>query len=363
MMKWHQAWMLAAAMLLTACGGGGHDRDETSFQAKCPDGSIATSTRSLLDAEANCPTQGDLATSVPAPTYAAGSNALYEFQALNRVRLAGGFGGLSQSALLDTAALNHAKYIVANFMGSDGFFDVPAIKQIDPATGLRVAYVEDPQKPLFTGVRTIDRGRAAGYAAAVATEGIGLFNGAAPPTSPLDCVANMLDTVFLRSALLQPDLREIGISMGTIEEAPPGACVILAAATSTNRAVAPSGWVGVYPSAGQVDLPTLLPATYPDPVPGAADKGYPATVIVGPDKVLGVTAFTIKDPTGRAVPAKLVTAIDFPVFLTRNTAHLVPTEELNPMTTYTVHFAATVESTADGSRPEVLTKDWSFTTR
>lgn len=114
---------LAAAALLSACGGG----SDTGLTP--PPAQVAQSV--------------PLVTSVAEPTYVRGSQEAAAFDHINAERTQCGFGKVAQNALLDKAALNHANYYVDN-PGSDPHFEVPG------GTG-------------FTAVWPTDRAIAVGY--------------------------------------------------------------------------------------------------------------------------------------------------------------------------------------------------------
>ena len=86
----------AAVSTLAACGGGGDG---------APSPAPATSTPSA---------SSSVVASVPASTYAPGSEELAAFTLLNAERQRCGFGQLTQSAALDAAAKAHATYQIVN---------------------------------------------------------------------------------------------------------------------------------------------------------------------------------------------------------------------------------------------------------
>jgi hypothetical protein len=71
-----------------------------------------------------------------------------------------------------------------------------------------------------------------------------------------------------------------------------------------------------------------------------------------------VNAFTLTAAgSSTPVPVKVLTYALFPTYLTKNEAHILPTQNLAPATTYTVNFAGQM---ADGT---IATKSWTFTTK
>src|SRR5471030_3256960 len=84
-------------------------------------------------------TPGNLQTTVPAPTYAAGSQELAFYTTFNAFRQAEGLGLLAQNSKLDAADRNHLNYLLTNT-------DLN-LSSIDPATGRPQFHIEDPKRP------------------------------------------------------------------------------------------------------------------------------------------------------------------------------------------------------------------------
>ena len=111
-MKINKLSTLALALTLAACGGGGGGSpttptpsNPTSYTVACPNGTTAISLVSPTDTSVcPVPTSVPIVTSVPAATYAAGSQEKAAYDYLNNARSTCGFGLLAQSAQLDTAA-------------------------------------------------------------------------------------------------------------------------------------------------------------------------------------------------------------------------------------------------------------------
>jgi hypothetical protein len=134
-------------MSLTGCGGGKSTTTASSNQyfVTCDNGKNYSSTISLADAQANCPSDATstLVTSVPTATYA-DPEVLAAFNYLNSQRAACGFGKLTQNPQLDIAAANHASYIIQNNSAS---------------------HYETAGMPGYTGYAPYDRIKYAGYPA------------------------------------------------------------------------------------------------------------------------------------------------------------------------------------------------------
>ena len=109
---------LALAASLTACGGGGGGDapQPTSTAIQVPTTVPTTTVPTPTIPVATIPTvlTNSLVTSVPAPTYAAGSEELAAFNLLNAERDACGFGLLAQNGAIDSAAQRHSDYQILN---------------------------------------------------------------------------------------------------------------------------------------------------------------------------------------------------------------------------------------------------------
>jgi hypothetical protein len=112
---------------LTACGGGGGDTPASTAPAPV---SVPP------------PASPAIVSSVPTPTYAAGSEELAAFTLLNTERERCGFGLLAQNAKLDIASKSHSEWVLIN--------RVPG-------------HFETAGTPGFTGVSPLDRAIAVGY--------------------------------------------------------------------------------------------------------------------------------------------------------------------------------------------------------
>lgn len=336
----HLVASICAALVLAACGGGG-----SSGTSSGSSGSGGTSL-----------SNGNLATSVPAPTYAAGSPELLMFNQLNDVRLKGGFGMLAQNTALDQSTKNHANYMFQNYY-SGGLWNTTLLGTVDASTGWLTAHTEKAGGNGFTGVLPVDRAIHAGYNAAYVGEVIAEIYTSSLSGSYSGCVDQLLTTVFHRSGILNPQLRTIGASVSYSSDNKTLVCIIDPAFTSSDTGSVPPGWVKVYPYDGQVALATsMIYGEAPDPVPSAPIKGQPVSIYVEPQNTLNVTSFTLTDSTGGKVPAQLLTKSSFPQYITSAMAYIVPTEALKAATTYTVQFVGT-----NNGAP--LSRTWSFTTQ
>ena len=330
--------LAVVAVALTACGGGG---DSTSTgSASTPSNTTSSGGSSALSTGT-----GTLASSVPTPTYTAGGIELSIFNQLNDVRLKGGFGMLAQDPTLDKASTNHAKYNIANWFTAPTTWS-SGMGQIDAATGILSAHIESPNKPGFTGIKSIDRATAAG----------GRFAGTGEVISGTpDCLGNLLNTVFHRDILLSTDFQKLGIGYVLTPGNQSVSCVMNPGYTSA-PSTRPDNWIGVYPGVSQLGVPVAMGGEYPDPAPDVTTKGAPITIYL--NSALGaVQSFTLKAAGAtQPVPVRVLTYREFPKYLSQRVAHILPTAPLAYNTTYTVDFEGTLN---DGS---TVKKTWSFTT-
>lgn len=322
---------------LAACGGGGGSSPTTG-------GGGSTTT-----------TSGNLATSVPTPTYAAGSVEMNMFTQLNQIRSAGGFGMLAQNTALDASAKAHANYMFANYY-TGGLWS-SAMYSVDPATGWLLAHVERVGNPGFTGVLPVDRAIAQGYKTSyVAEVSAPLYTSSMERPYP-GCIDELLTTVFHRGPLLDTQLRDFGASVSTSTDGGAVTCIVEPAFTTANQGFVPTGWVALYPYDRETGLATtMLYGEAPDPVPSAPIKGNPVSIYVEPQNTLTVTSFTLSDKTGAQVPVVLLQKANFPQYLSAAEAYIVPTQALSSGMTYTVQFIGT-------NNGSPLSRTWSFTTR
>jgi hypothetical protein len=337
--------MIAASVALGACGGGGG----SSGSPPPPSGGGTPPPPPPPPPPPADP--GNLQTTVPAPTYAAGSVELTMFNQINDWRSKGGFGLVAQSDKLDAAAKAHATYNLANCFKADasGVSDAECLSSTVTPSGWLAPHTENPAKPLFTGILPVDRAVAAGYPAVYVAESIGWF------VSASSCAANLYGSVFHRATIISPQLRSIGASSVAHSTGLFSVCVI-DPAYSTVVGKVPDGWIGLVPYDGQTGLNGTFFAESPDPVPGST-KGFPVSIQIASGRTLGVTKFEITpDGSSTPVPAKLLTKTDFPAYLGAEVAFLVPLNPLTAATKYNVTFTGT----NNGAN---FSKSWTFTTK
>lgn len=302
---------------------------------------------------------GSLQTSVPTPDYAAGSQGDVSMSALNEARRNAGAGLLQQSKALDTAAQAHVQYLAINI----------------GATG----HTEEPVKPSFYEIRPELRMAKAGFAPGYSAEVIntrGTLLG-------VDCVGQMLATVYQASALLGP-ATHTGFGFSANFAVKPICIGNFATAQSDDVGqYAAAGALVAYPYGGQTNVPPDYNVDFDSPRPSATlvpntPAGTPVIVNVRNADYLNfraagtldavVTRFELKDAGGNAVTAVLLAnqpiragtgvVLNADGNLPDGAIALVPLSPLAPAKTYSVSFSATLKT---GGAP--LAKSWSFTTR
>jgi hypothetical protein len=193
----------------------------------------------------------------------------------------------------------------------------------------------------FSGAEPWDRATAAGYPDQRVGEDI-THRGAAD-----SAVADWVNSVFHRFAIMRPDLTVIGYGSAD-------AGSVLIEDMEFGFAVARSTTPVVYPGAGQTNVPaTFVDNELPDPVPAGASRttGYPVTVTFSVADAVRMTAFTVAGPDGRTLPAYSLP----PSGGTENSASLLPVSPLQAGTRYTAHITAYVNGTR-------FDRTWTFTT-
>jgi len=333
---------LVLALLLAGCGGGGGG--SAPVAATNPPPSLPP------------PIDGNIVTSVPAPTYAPGSGNLSIFNAINALRGKIGSGLLAQSLLLDNSAQAHWSYINQN--------------------GISELHGETAGKPGYTGVRAADRIAAAGYSASVSGEAIYSTVGT---DKYMTCVAEWANSVY-HAALLFASTIDIGVAANNFNPAEGAStlCVVDVATSTSQAAQLPgTGSIRAYPYANQVDVPFVFfnRTETPTPVPDLVEAGTPVTVSfetrgLAVTVPIAISQFSLTPAGGTAVDARILVNKGGklgPVMTTNGpaltddsnmqgfTATLVPVQRLKASTTYSVALIAMVDGRA-------INKSWTFTT-
>jgi len=325
--------------LLVACGGSGGGDNSAPTSPSAPSAPSTPTGPTVMP--------GNLQTTVPAPTYAAGSQELAFYTAYNAFRQAEGLGLLAQNTKLDTADQNHLKYLLTN---SDLNF-----ASIEPVTGRPLFHIEDPKRPNFTGVQELDRANFAQYGGVYVGESgtYGSGQGAAHALNLL------LGGVYHRAGLMFQGPKDFGIAVGTDALQ----TTVMTFGYISTRQTNASDYFGFYPAANQTGVPLFAATEAPNPFPDVSyndystKTSYPINVVSADGTTLTATTFTVTE-SGQTAPmsTRLLTQANDPnKELQGNSAFLVANTPYKPNTVYNVFFVGTV----NGAN---ITKTWSFTT-
>jgi uncharacterized protein YkwD len=264
---------------------------------------------------------------VPNPDTAWSAHAAQALDAVNAARAAAGLPAVALDPHLSNSAQSHSFYWLFN--------------NISPSVSDLGIHQETPGLLGHSGRYPWTRASAFGYSSPHVGEDI-THRG-----DPAGAVADWVNSVFHRFAIMRPDLAAIGYGEGEVgtlqmEDMEFGFGASLPAT------------VAAYPGDGQKKVPTtFVDNELPDPVPAGQPRttGYPVTVTFQPSASVQVTSFSLSGPDGSGLDAYRLT----PSGETENSASLLPSLPLLPATTYTAHIVATVNGT-------VYDHTWSFTT-
>lgn len=269
-MKSHRLFVLSAltiAASLTACGGGGGgdatQQTSTAIQVPAP---VVVAPAPVAPAPvvvAPAPVvpvvlTNSLVTSVPAPTYAAGTEELAAFNLLNAERGACGFGLLAQNGAIDSAAQRHSDYQILNNV---------------------ITHVQNQQTmPTgFTGTTVVDRLIAAKYIVsdadrastyeAIVSSGTSTKNGQGALG-----VRGLMNAPYHMISMFS-ETRDVGIALRNNADnniTTPGnyATFDFSSKFSAGNQLPDSSAVRTYPCNGTTGVVRLLAGEIPNPVPG-----------------------------------------------------------------------------------------------
>ncbi|MBS0339074.1 MAG: CAP domain-containing protein [Proteobacteria bacterium] len=289
-----------------------------------------------------------LVTSVPAPTYAAGSEELKAFNLLNAERERCGFGLLKQNTMLDQAARGHAYYQLYNNVAG---------------------HFQSATDPYFTGTNPGTRADAAGYNYSVLQEDIMDFSGTANLANHgPQSVRGLLSAPYHSLAMLS-GMRDVGISVmnsdATGTTATKGPRIIgqfdsgVLQGSSTQKPG--SAAVLTYPCDGSTGVEYELRGESPNPVPGrdlnANPVGQGVMVMVREGQIVNVTSVAMvraSDGTPVTLRAVMTKDNDPNGKIGYNEAVILPDAPLLPGTQYTVTMSVT-NQTATGTPSGTLT--------
>ncbi|REE07149.1 hypothetical protein B0G71_7630 [Paraburkholderia sp. BL27I4N3] len=341
----------AAAIALSACGGGGSSGSTTGATPPATSPSTA----------------GNLQTSVPAATYTGGTAQATIFAQLNAYRSAMGVGQLKQDSVLDTSANAHALYLVNNFANGN----ITSVTHNEISTFANY-YEATP----------LSRARKAGAPATEwigenAAVGLSLATGDANAAS---CLGQYLNTVYHLQAATSVE-ETIGVGFQTNAGQATYGCVLdFGQTTNVNGTPIDNGFYAgggqqmatdvsaVTPYPNETNVARAMVAEAPNPAPDLPSPGRPVLFRVtaaSAGDVLTVTSFTLS-ASGSAVPARIIvpsaamtgstgTTADVNNALFAGVVALLPLTPLAANTTYT----ATFSGERDG-KPVNMT--WTFTT-
>ncbi len=316
---------------LSACGGGGG-----STAGFTPPVATCTSPQVLTNGVCTTPSPtvspANLQISVPIPTYAAATEELAAFSEFNAFRKMMGLGLVAQNLKLDTAAKNHANYIVVN--------------QI-------FAHIEDSAKPGFTGVNPQDRAQFAGYT--------GNDGELISTTGGLIGVRALMNTLYHRDGIASQPILEVGFALNAGWNVPLVVELGLAGKGQNNA----SDFVTTYPIDTQTDLPLTMMVESPNPFSdlSTANSDFPTktsspvSLYSAFGTTLSVTSFTVTQ-VGQStpLPMRLITAAsDVNKAVQGNVAHVVGMAPFAANTKFNVSFSGSVNGVA-------ISRNWSFTT-
>jgi tetratricopeptide (TPR) repeat protein len=267
---------------------------------------------------------GPLIVDPDAPWLASAQRALAD---VNAARAEAGEYAVTLDPRLSASAESHSFYWLFNILS-------PGI------AGLGV-HQETPGLLGFSGRWPWDRAPAFGYFNAGIAEDI------THRSDPDDAVADWVNSVFHRFAILRPDLVAIGYGQAQLG---PQLIDDMEFGFSTATPAQPV----LFPASNQRAVPTtFFDNELPDPVPAGAPRttGYPVTVTFTYADRVSLQSFTLAPSGGPAVPAYVLS----PSQETQNSASLLPAAPLRADTTYVAHIIAQV----GGTRYD---RSWTFTT-
>jgi hypothetical protein len=300
---------------------------------------------------------------------------------LNTIRQYSGAGLVAENTALDTAASNHANYLVVNNLTANASYLSQAVSGVSPS--ILGGHYEAPNTTDATGIDPATRAYNAGYAGSASSVGELLSIGASSATS---CGASIENSVYHLIELISP-FTDIGLSYNAGNGGGAVCDIELGVAASGSQLPSAGNYV-FYPGTAQSGVPpafdnqaeapvpapditslaghpivfslynqtntTLSPAnivlqhftlTYTDPSTGSQDPVSARVLTQSGVNTAGVTSPTTPATDGNIpAPGMLV---------------LLPTSPLLPNTTYTVTFAATINTTTPAT---TVNQTWSFTT-
>ena len=274
-------------------------------------------------------------TSVPAATYAAGSDERAAYDLLNSERQKCGFGLLAQDTRLDAAAAAHVNYFLQNNV---------------------VGHFETAGSPGFTGLDPAARAQAQGYPSNYVGEDFayGFSSGLAGLKFLLVAPYHLLSLV--------DSFRDVGLSFrSTPVQQQVGSAIVIdlgVKVPSISTQVPTGGAVLTYPCQGSENLNAGFAGETPNwaAATGIGSGGTPVVVTAPNQEVLVITSATITPLAGGVVPVQILTAANDPNKLLRpSQALIIPPSSLVANSSYRVQISGTVAGAA-------FAKDFTFKT-
>lgn len=308
------ALVVALALALAACGGGGSDNSANTVASN----TSATALQQELGAPAftgNIPTDG--------------------LNWINYRRAQIGLAVLTHNSLLDKAAQGHSDY---------------------QKTNNTVSHEQTPGKPGFTGAVLADRLKAADYLLGDTGFAYGEVISATSSSSGFYMSEELITAIYHRFVIFEPRFKDIGTGAATTSANYTYFTSDFGANNGLGAGLA-RGAVVTWPVNNQTGVTTNFFSDYesPDPVPNQNEVGYPVSVHANISTPLLVTSFTIRPRGGAELAVKLLShATDSETPLAA--AAIVPLAVLKAATTYDVSFSGSSDGVA-------VSKSWAFTTK
>ncbi len=328
---------------LVACGGGGGGVGGAGGDVAAGSGSTAIKTPQTPTGPAD--DAGDylpstIVKAVATANYRAGSESAQAYALLNAERARCGFGLLRQNAALDTAARDHAGWLILNN---------------------QMRHDEVPGTPGFTGASPLDRVTAAGYNPGVVSDEIsGLYYSGSTQGTGEFGVRALLALPYHQISMLGGYL-DVGLSMrgsdrlGTTQSFGPRSVqqFDLGFQASEVRQEPASDEVLTYPCDGTTGVFYEMTNETPNPVPGrdllASPLGSSILVSVRSGQALAITSATMKTRYGNTPVALRPTMTrdnDPNAILQSHQALIVPDHSLLPSTDYVVKIVGSNDGVA-----------------
>ena len=245
---------------------------------------------------------------------------------VNQYRRLAGLTPVTVSSTIHQSALAHAFYTFFN--GAS-----PSIRDLG-------IHKEDSSGQGYTGDNVLTRAQHFGYPQRSMAEVI------THRENPSAAVSDWIDSVYHRIPILRADLLELGYGDAYLGPMTAQVMDMSYRETATGRVI-------LYPAANQVNVPTAFNGNeIPDPAPNANYPiGYPITATFDRNSRVTIGAFTLRDPSGTALPGISLQ----PSAETENSYAFLANVPLKPGTRYSCDLSYTLNGVAGR-------KTWSFTT-